>query len=317
MRKIVVHNFGDATVMQIETADKPTPAANRLLIRISAVGVNPVDTYIRSGTYGKLPTLPYTPGFDAAGTVLSIGNEIASHSVGDRVYLNGSVTGTYADLALCTSDQVFALPDVLSFAQGAAVGIPYATAWRAIFQIAKAQPGQTILIRGASGGVGLAATQMSRNAGLRVIGTAGSITGKILVTHCGADLVVDHAEHDEVMHFTNDRGPDIILEMMGNANLEEDLAVAARNATIVIVGNRGKVTIDPRVVMSKELEIRGVLLFATPPHELLQIHTGLAPGLRLGVLQPVVGREFSLDEAGLAHENIMQGNTAGKCVLLP
>ncbi len=317
MKKIIVNSFGPPSVMHIEAVETPLPAANEVLVQLAAVGVNPVDTYIRSGAYGKLPQLPYTPGFDGAGTIVALGNNVRHYSEGDRVYLFGSATGTYADHALCSADQIRALPDELNFAQGAAIGIPYATAWRALFQVAKARPGQTVLIRGASGGVGIAATQLARMAGLHIVGTASTEIGKRAVASSGADLVVDHGATEDILAFTNGTGPDIIIEMLANANMQNDLDIAARNGMIVIVGNRGSVTIDPRLIMSKELTVRGVLLFAAPASDLREIHDGLAPGLRDCVLKPIIAKEFNLSDAPAAHEYIIGGNRAGKCVLLP
>ncbi len=317
MRKIVIHSFGEPTVMQVETVATPSPGADEILVKMSAIGINPVDTYIRSGKYGNLPQLPYTPGFDGAGTIVAMGKNITRYALGERVYLSGSISGTYADHALCTVDQVHLLPAGLTFAQGAALGIPYATAWRALFQIAQVRPGQTLLIRGASGGVGIATTQLAQSAGLHVVGTAGSDSGKRLVASNGADLVVNHDAISEIMHFTNGVGPNVIIEMLANVNLQSDIEIAARWGTVVIVGNRGTVSIDPRLIMSKELTLRGVLLLAAASKDLREIHDGLAPRLRDGTVKPVISKEFMLDEAAAAHDFMMNTPGGGKCILLP
>src|SRR5262249_11024688 len=153
------------------------PGPAQVVVRIHAAGVNPVETYIRAGVYPRKPELPYTPGTDGAGVVLLTGKDVSRFKPGDRVYVAQPLTGTYAEQTLCEESSVFPLPAHMSFAQGAAVHIPYATAFRALFDRAAAQGGETVLIHGASGGVGIAAVQLARAAGLRVVGTAGSERG--------------------------------------------------------------------------------------------------------------------------------------------
>src|SRR5271155_3863765 len=172
MKAIRVKEFGGPEVMQLEEVADPKPAAGQVVVRIRAAGVNPVDVYVRSGTYPRKPALPYTPGTDGAGTVESLGPDASTSAdaaakrfkPGDRVYLAGSLSGTYADLALCEEQFVFPLPAHVSFAQGAAMHVAYATALRAIFQRAHAVAGETLLVHGASGGVGVWAAKLARAA---------------------------------------------------------------------------------------------------------------------------------------------------------
>src|SRR4029434_10651234 len=171
MKAIRVHEFGPPAVMKLEDVPDPQPGARQLVVAVKAAGINPVDTYIRAGTYAKKPALPYTPGFDAAGVVESVGAEVHRFKAGDRVWMNGNITGAYAEKTLCTEENVFPLPARLSFAQGAGVWVPYATAYHALFEAASARPAETILVHGASGGVGSAAVQFARAAGMKVIGT--------------------------------------------------------------------------------------------------------------------------------------------------
>ncbi len=137
MKAIRVHEFGDPSVMKLEEIPDLSAGPGQLLIGLKATGVNPVDTYIRNGQYASLPPLPYTPGSDAAGTVEAVGSGVQEFKPGDRVYISGTVDGraygSYAQNALCTIDQVHPLPAHISFAEGAGVGVPYVTAWRALF----------------------------------------------------------------------------------------------------------------------------------------------------------------------------------------
>jgi NADPH2:quinone reductase len=147
------------------------------MIKLHACGVNPVDTYIRSGAYGKLPQLPYIPGKDGAGVVISVGSEVEGISEGDRVYLFNSTTGTYAENCICNASNIFKLPSNISFSQGACLGTPAFTAYRALFQKAQAKPGELIFVHGASGGVGLMVVEMAKAAGMKVVGAAGTPEG--------------------------------------------------------------------------------------------------------------------------------------------
>jgi NADPH:quinone reductase len=319
MKAIRVQQFGGPEVLLLKNVPDPEPGPNQVLIHVRAVGVNPVETYIRAGRYPNL-VLPFTPGTDAAGEVAAIGASVRHVSVGARVYTSGSVTGAYANMTICEAADVHPLPNNASFAEGAALGIPYGTAWRALFQRARAVPGETVLVHGASGGVGTAAVQLARAAGLTVIGTAGSERGAQLARDLGASRVLDHRLPDyltDVLKITENRGVDIILEMLANVNLGKDLQVLARNGRVIVIGSRGKVEIDAREAMVREAEIRGMLLFNVPTREKVAIHAALRAGVESGTVKPVIGREFPLADAPRAHELIMEPGACGKIILLP
>jgi NADPH:quinone reductase len=216
---------------------------------------------------------------------------------------------------------VFPLPAHVSFAQGAAMHIPYATAHRALFQIAHAHAADTVLIHGASGGVGIAAVQIARAAGLHVVGTVGSDRGKKLVFDEGAHEVVDHssANHfDQALALTGGRGYDVILEMMANTNLGRDLPILAHGGRVVIIGSRkGNPEIAPRDIMGKDGAIFAMSLWNATPDDLKSIHAALVAGLENKSLRPVIGREFPLAEAPRAHVAIMEPGSYGKIVLIP
>ena len=320
MKMIRVNQFGPPEVQQLEEVPSPKPGAGQVLVAIKAVGVNPVETYIRTGQYAIKPALPYTPGSDAAGIVEAVGDGVQSVHVGDRVYTGGSITGTYAEKALCAESQVHPLPDRVSFPAGAAINVPYATAYRAIFHRARTRPGETMLIHGASGGVGLAALQWARSAGITIIATAGTDRGRQLVRDQGATHVLDHRESDHfarVMDLTEGRGADVILEMLANVNLARDLDVLARFGRVVVIGNRGTIEINPRATMARDASILGMTLMNATPAELVEIHAAIAAGLRAGALDPIVGREMPLAEAARAHHEVIEATAYGKIVLMP
>ncbi|HYX42813.1 MAG TPA: alcohol dehydrogenase catalytic domain-containing protein, partial [Pyrinomonadaceae bacterium] len=174
MKTIRVHEFGGPEVLRLEEVEAPQAGAGQVVVRVAAAGVNPVEVYIRSGMYARKPELPFTPGMDGAGTVEACGADVQRVRAGDRVYIAGSLSGTYAERALCLESQVHPLPAAVSFQQGAAMGVPYATAYRALFDRGQAKPSETVLVHGATGGVGIAAVQLARAAGLTVIGTGGT-----------------------------------------------------------------------------------------------------------------------------------------------
>jgi NADPH2:quinone reductase len=339
MRAIRVHSFGDPDVLRLEeVAELRAPRAGEVLVRLRAAGVNPVDTYMRSGQYGALPPLPYTPGSDGAGVVEAIGASEGAGAtgasgtvdptvanarglaVGDRVYTSGALTGTYAEAALCGLDQVHRLPADIGFAAGAALGVPYATAYRALFQRGQAADRDLVLVHGASGGVGLAAVQFAAAAGLAVHGTAGSEAGRRLVAAQGAAQVVDHTAPDatkELLALSGGRGYDVIVEMAAHASLGDDLGLLAKGGRVVVVGSRGPVEISPRELMSRDADVRGMLLFVAAPEALAEAYAAVGDGLAAGRLHPVVARELPLGEAASAHREIMAGPASGKLVLVP
>jgi NADPH2:quinone reductase len=320
MKAIRVHEFGDPEVLRFEEVPTPQPGAGQVLVQIHAIGVNPVETYIRAGTYARLPALPYTPGNDGAGVIEQIGSDVNEFKPGDRVYTAGSVSGTYAEIALCKTEQVHWLPENVSFAQGAAMGTPYATAYRGLFQRADAKPGETVLVHGASGGVGTAAVQLARARGLRVFGTAGSDEGRKLAREQGAHEIFDHRAPDhfeEIMKATGGRGVDVIVELLANVNLGKDLTILAKGGRVAIIGSRGQVEIDPRDTMQRDVDLRGMALPNTLPEEMASIHAALVAGLENGTLRPVIGKEFPLSEAAEAHHAVMEPGALGKIILIP
>jgi NADPH2:quinone reductase len=319
MKAIRVREFGGPEVLRLEDAPDPEPVGDQLLVRLRAVGVNPVETYIRAGAYAAAPPLPYTPGSDAAGTIAG-GGPHARLEPGTRVYVSGSLTGTYAELALCAPELVHPLPERVTFSQGAALGVPYATAFRALFQRARALPGETVLVHGASGGVGIATTQLAVAAGLTVVGTAGSEEGRRLAAAQGAALVLDHddASHgDQVMAFTGGRGVDVIIEMAAHHNLGQDPMLLAHGGRIVVVGSRGPHELNARDLMSRDAELHGVLLMIAPPSALVTAHAAIVAGLRQGSLNPIIEKELPLAEAAEAHRLIGARRASGKIVLVP
>jgi NADPH2:quinone reductase len=319
MKSIIVKQFGGPDVMKLEEVKTPEPAVGQVLVMMHAVGVNPVDVYRNTGNYGNIP-LPFTPGADGAGIVEKTGPDVKAVVPGDRVYFWQPASGTYAEYALANQNDVFTLPEHLSFSQGAAVNIPYGTAYHALIQKACAKPGETLLVHGASGGVGIAAVQIGVALGMKVIGTAGSQKGLDLVLKQGAQYVLNHTSTDhfkEIMELTEGKGVDVILEMLANVNLSIDMKALALKGRITVIGSRGDITVTPRDLMAKEGAIYGIMKNLATETETKEYRHGVQAGLENNTLNPVVGKEIPLGDAKLAHEEIMKPGAYGKIVLIP
>lgn len=320
MRAMRVSEFGAPSVLQLCSDVKvPQPGLRQVLIRVHACGVNPVETYIRSGTYNRKPALPFILGTDVAGVVDSVGEGVTGVKAGDRVFTTATESGGYAEYAVTAEDCVHKLPDALDFTQGAAIGIPYFTAYRALVHKAHVKAGETVLIHGASGGVGVAACQLARALGLRVLGTAGTADGMQLALKNGAHLAFNHREEgytDRIMEATEGRGLDVIVEMLSNVNLSKDLQMIANGGRVMVVGSRGPIEINPRDTMMRESSVTGVALFFATPEERKECAALLYAGMEAGWLRPVVGSQYPLDKAAQAHHDIIESpGAAGKIVL--
>jgi len=318
MKAIRVHEFGGPEVLKFEEVPTPKPSTGEVLVRVHAAGVNPYDTYMRAGTYALKPPLPYTPGSDAAGVVEAVGDGIKKVKQGDRVYTAKTLTGAYAEYALGLEEQVHPLPGKIDFKQGAGIWVPYGTAYHALYHAANAHASETALIHGASGGVGTAALQIARAMGLKVLGTAGTPKGLEVAKREGAHQVFDHRKagyQEEILQATENRGVDVILEMLANVNLSNDTKLLTNNGRVIVIGSRGEVTINPRELMGRRASIRAFTLWAITAAEEADIHAGLFEGLENGTLRPVVGKELPLAEAARAHKEILESGSAGKIVL--
>ncbi len=317
MKVIHVHEFGGPEKLILEEIADPKPGTGEVLVDVHAVGVNPFETMMRSGTYAMKPQFPWTPGVDGAGIVAAVGEGVSAFKKGDRVYIAGSLTGTYAEKSLSKAAQLHRLSEHVSFEQGAAVGVPYATAYRGVVHKAKGQKGETILIHGASGGTGLAAVQIAKSLGMTVIGTASTDKGRQIILDQGAAHALNHGQKDEVLKITDGKGVNVIIEMLANKNLANDLSMIAFHGRIVIIGSRGNIEITPRDIMARESDVSGFTLWNVPEPDLAAIHDAIVKGLESGAFKPVIDETIPLADARRAHEAIVAPGSFGKIVLKP
>ena len=327
MHKLTVQAFGDIATdtpprVAVVQADDAAPGPGELAINLKAAGVNPVDAYIARGTYAIKPDVPYTPGMDAAGVVAAVGEGVTNRDVGDRVWLagtaDGKVKGAYANRCICKDTAAFPLPDDLSFAQGAAINVTHVTAYRALHDVGRCERGQSVLIHGATGGVGLACVQLARMAGLDIWATGGSEAGRQLLVDQGvpADQVIDHHAADHLAALPEE-GVDLIVEMLANVNLPTDLDHIASHGKIVVVGNRGEATIDARKLMGTQASITGLTYWSDGDAAVGRALAAIAAGVSDGHLRPVVDREFPLADCLDAWRHVLEGTSGGKVVLIP
>jgi len=320
---VLVRKFGPPEVLKVEEVPIPKPGSHEVLVRVHAAGVNPVETYIRLGAYSKAPELPYTPGTDSAGVIEAIGPDVTKFKVGDRVFTTARnvKSGTYAEYCISGDNSCWILPDRLTFAQGAAIGIPYFTAYRSLFQKIHPRPSDSLLVHGASGAVGLAAVQLGRAFGMTVYGTAGTDAGLKLVKDSGAHHVFNHRNPEytnELLRITGGQGVDVIMEMLANVNLNKDLELLNQFGTVVIIGARGNAEISPRLMMGKDTTVVGMHLgFGTKDQrDWDDMATALRAGFENGTLNPIIDREYPLEKAPDAHRDIMESSGAkGNLVL--
>ncbi len=324
MKAIRAHAFGGPEFLQLDDIPDPVPGAGEVVVDIRAAGINPADTYMRTGTYAIVPDLPYIPGGDAGGVVAAVGDGVGGFRPGDRVLvstgLGFDMTGCYAEKVCRKAEYLLPLPDEVSFAAAAAIGVPYATAHYALFARGGATAGETVFIHGASGSVGTAAIQMAKRAGLTVIGSGGSERGRALILAEGADHALDHTAEGyqaELGRLTGGKGPELVLEMLANVNLSADMELVAKYGRIIVIGNRGEITVNARRAMMKELDIRGIALWNADAGLIREIMADIVAGLKDGSLRPIVGREMPLAEAAAAHVAVLDPGAYGKIVLVP
>ena len=320
MKAIIVSSFGDEEVLKYQETETPTPAAGEVRVKIKAAGVNPVETYIRSGHYTALPALPYTPGNDGSGIVDAVGDGVEHLKKGDRVFVAAALarrnTGTYAEYTVCDADAVRYLPQNLSFSEGAALGTPGLAATYALYSKAKIKPGETVFIHGASGGVGSLAVQLARRTGTFVMGTAGDPEGMTLIEKLGAHRAFNQrspGDLEAVKQDTVEHGPDVVIEMVANINLMKDMELLAKYGRVVIVGNHGTLEFDPRSAMTKDAVVMGMNIGNMPQEDYIANMYTLSAAMETG-LHTIIGKELPLCQAEQAHRDVGEGK-GGKVVL--
>ena len=324
MKAIQINEFGGPEVLKTVEIDEPYPNEDEVKVKVFVTGLNPSEAYTITGTYGyNVPNLPYVPGYDATGIIEEVGSSVNHFKKGDRVFLSAFSaernTGTYAEKVVTDAKNVFRLPDNISFKEGAALGIPVFTAYKAIFLKANVRAGETVLVHGASGSVGSMAVQMAKAIGATVIGTSSTEEGRQTILDLGADHAMDHISEDnkeEVLNITNEQGPDVIIEMLANANLETDMQVIVKYGRIIIVGSRDTIEVNPRNLMTSEAIVTGMTFTYPTQKEMKEMQYGVNALLEIGAIRSLIGNEFTLDEPVEAHKSLMESSGNGRTIFV-
>ena len=306
MQAIQIQEFGDPQVLQVKEISIPAPGPGELLLRVHAAAVNPVDTSIRAGRASGLSgaELPYVPGFDASGVVAAIGSEVDSFQVGDEVFamLNLRRGGAYAEYAIVLEEEAAPKPPRISHAEAAAIPLVALTAWQALFDVAKLQKDQTILIHAGAGGVGSIAVQLAKWRGARIIATASDYNHNFL-RELGVDVPVDYRTQN-FEDFARD--VDVVLDPIGGDTQVRSLQTLREDGILVsIVG----LTSEGR---NPSRNVRATSILVQPnADQLFQI----GELIQNGTINPIVSYRFPLEQAPLAHEQSQTRRTRGKIVI--
>jgi NADPH:quinone reductase-like Zn-dependent oxidoreductase len=343
MRAVVLTGTGGPEVLQVQERPDPVAGPGQVRISVRAAGVNFADTMARVGLYPDAPKPPCVLGYEVAGEIESVGEGVAGLAVGDRV-MAGTRFGGQAELVAVDAAQVLPLPERLSFEQGAAFPVNYGTAYAALVLMGGLREGQRLLIQAAAGGVGIAATQIARNIGAEIFGTASAGKHEAIRAQ-GVEHPIDYRERDfaaEVMRITGGGGLDLIIDALGPASFRKDYRLLRAGGRLVMFGIseaspggarsigatlRSLATMPLATMpwwkslnlMNENKGVFGLNMLSWWDREgdLDRVTGPLVADLEAGRLEPVVAAGFGFDEAGAAHEFIAQRRNVGKVVLLP
>ncbi|WP_222913896.1 NADPH:quinone reductase [Natrinema sp. SYSU A 869] len=326
MQAVRYHEHGDESVLAFEEdIDKPLPTADQVLVRIEVASVNPIDTYLREGNISPMTGLPHVGGSDMAGVVEDVGEDVTTFEPGDRVFATGLgifSPGTYAEYTVSSADMLAHLPEEVSFRDGAAAAMAFATAWRALINRGELSLGDVCLVQGASGGVGHAAVQVAAQAGSYVIGTAREGEPASLARSLGADAVIDYRTDDtasSLKEAADGQQLDVVLEPHADSHLEADLECLTRGGRVVIIGEESSIKIPSGPAMTAkqaDADLRFMSLAASTDDQ-AQILRQVASRLADGRFTVKIDRVFGLNELPAAHERLMSSGVLGKIIIDP
>ena len=327
MKAIQIPEFGNAAVLRMADLPEPRPGEGEVLIAVKAAGVNYADIMMREGRYSLRQSLPFVPGFEAAGVVLETGAGVADWKPGQRVM--GTVLrdtcGCYAERAVMRAWLLMEMPDRISYEEGAAFPEVFVTAYLALHVFGRLTPGESVLIHAAGGGVGTAAVQLAHAMGARVFATASSDEKLSKVSSLGADVPINYATHDfpaEIRKATEGQGVNLVLESVGGEVFEKSLTCLSSLGRLVVYGaSSGKGSaVNVRDLMGAMVSVAGFsygALSIVRPELIRQCMAAVMNFLSAGQIRPVVGHTFPLAQARSAHELIASRASFGKVVLIP
>ncbi len=335
MKAIRIHEPGDISVLRYEEVDIPDPGVGQVRVRLRAAGVNHRDIWVRRGSLGPL-SQPIIPGSDGAGEVDAIGAGVTRWSVGQKVVINPGLScgicpaclsgnqpscpaftifnGTYAEYAVVPEENLVQMPGGLTFAEAASVGVPYVTAEDFLIR-SHALPGETMLLWGATGGLGLATLQLAKLRGLRVVAVTRNANRVEKLKQAGADEVAvlgsDTSVVDVVQSFTQGHGADIVVDSLGQASFSDSLAAVRRGGVIVTVGSTtgGDVSFELGRLFRSRITLLGAFMGSAA------ILPRILPLFSRGVLVPTIDSTYPLEQADQAHDHMETHGVFGKIIL--
>ncbi|MEM7483474.1 MAG: zinc-binding dehydrogenase [Acidobacteriota bacterium] len=323
MQAIRVDEAGSFDALQLVEIDRPEPGPGQVQIRTAAISVNFADTMVRRGIYPGMPPFPVIPGLEASGTVAAVGEGVTSVQAGQRVVGFGG--SCYAELVTLPETSVTPIPDGVDFAAAAALPVIYLTAHHMLHSMAKLERGATVLVRAAAGGVGTAAGQLCRQAGIRAIGTTSSPEKVEYALRHGYDEVINYNEEnvvERVQGLTDGRGVDVVLDAVGGESFASGFEMLAPMGQIIWFGMAGgppQADIGQKILehAGRSAGVRFFVLYSVPPAEFASSLQQLLGHVEKGEISPQIHTTLPLAEAGRAHELLEGKAVMGKVVLVP
>lgn len=328
MRGVFVRQFGGPETLSVESAPDPQPGRGEVMVDIAATAANYVDLLVIGGKYQFLPPLPFIPGKLPAGTVAAVGPDVTAWKVGDRVQTLAE-QGGYASKVCVPAKECIRLPDKMNFIDAAAMALAYDTAWFALCERARAQKSETLLVLGASGGVGLAAVQLGKAYGLRVLAGINGPAKREMVMVAGADAIIDLAAPDlreslrqQVFAQTDGRGADVVLDPLGDKFFDAAIRAVAWRGRLVVIGFAGGEipTLKVNYVLLKNIEVSGLQVSdyrKRAPELMRYCYEEIFRLWGEGKLHAPPTTTLTLDKAPEALQMLRDRKAAGRCILLP
>jgi len=324
MRALICDNADGYENLRVGERDVPQPQAGEVLVAVKAAGLNFADPLMCAGKYQMKPALPFVPGLELAGTIAGLGDGVIGFAIGDRVM--GVVDhGAFASHAICKAADVFPMPTGLDFAEAAGFPVAYGTSYGALIWKARLMAGETLLVHGAAGGVGLTAVEIGKALGARVIATAGGADKCAVATAHGADEVIDYKNEDireRVKALTGGAGVDVVYDPVGGDVFEASLRAVKWGARLVVIGFAGgKVQQVPaNILLVKNVDVLGFFWGSyrrERPDLLAESFRALSVMLEKGQLRPHVSETLPLDSWRQGFDSLVSRRSTGKVVLIP
>ncbi len=325
-RSVRIHQFGDADVLNIEDVDVGAPAHDEVRLRIHAIGINRTEITLRSGRSPSKPALPTGLGFEAAGIIDALGENVTGFSVGDRVALvpayGAAQYSLYGEMALVPARSLVAIADTTSFVEAAATWAAYGTAWGGLVAVGGLKRGQTVLVSAASSSVGIAAIQIANRLGARPLALTRTSAKAEQLRELGAAAVVATTEQDvvtEIKALTEARGADLVFDPVGGPQFETLAKATASGGTLILFGalDARPTVVPPFDLFARDLTVRGMALTALTrdADHLAALKAFVNEGLVDGTLRPVIARTFAFERIRDAHRFMEAGEQVGKIVV--